>query len=79
MKNCYLYESIHENFDFAFGFIQDAVEENFPVGKYELWERSEGKGDLLWLSVQEYETKPCEERKFEAHQKCIRYYSVRAC
>jgi len=71
LKNACLYTPCHENFDFAFGFIEDAVRENFEPGKYELWNTSKSRREALWLSVQEYETKPREERKFEGHQKYI--------
>ncbi len=68
MKNRALYEACHKNFSFAFDFIEDAVKNNFVPGKYELWDTNQ---EALWISVQEYETRPREERKFESHQKYI--------
>lgn len=66
-----LYEAVHKNFGFAFDMIEEAVQADFPVGKYEMGDTSKCKSDWAWISVQEYETKPREEKEFEGHQKYI--------
>ncbi len=71
MENCALYRAIHKNFPSAFGFIEDAVKDDLPPAKYQLWDTAKKERESLWASVQEYETKPRQERKFEGHQKYI--------
>ena len=69
LENKNLYTALHENFKIAFDMIEGAVEDQLPVGKYE--SKDTEKGEDLWISVQEYETRCREERKFEGHQKYI--------
>ena len=65
IKNCELYYGSHKNFKSGFDFIKKAVEENLPVGKYEL------DGKELYASVQEYNSKLPENGKFEGHENYI--------
>lgn len=65
IKNRSLYYSVHKNMEKAFAFIEKAVQEKLPVGKYEI----EGKD--LYASVQEYETKEEALAKYEGHRKYI--------
>ena len=65
MKNTALYESVHPKFAAAFAFCRKAVEENLPVGKYEL------DGTALYAMVQEYNTKLTADAKFEGHRNYI--------
>lgn len=71
IQNRALYEALHKNFGFAFDMIEGAVEDGLPVGKYEFKDMGKVSGKELWISVQEYETKPREEKKFEGHQNYI--------
>lgn len=65
IENCGLYYGVHKHFEKAFAFIKKAVEENLPVGKYEL----EGKD--LYASVQEYNSKEEDAARYEGHRKYI--------
>lgn len=65
LKNKNLYIAVNSKFESAFAFIEKAVAENFPVGKYEI------DGKKLYASVQEYNTKPAEDGKFEGHKNYI--------
>ena len=65
LKNRLLYESVHTSFTSAFDFIERAVRESLPVGRYEI------DGDALYAIVQEYETKSHEDCTFEGHRKYI--------
>ena len=69
MENYALYTSCHKDFDLAFGMLEEAVKDDLPVGKYELGNTQ--RNVALVVSVQEYETKPREERKFEGHKQHI--------
>ncbi len=71
IQNRALYEALHKNFGFAFDMIEGAVEDALPVGKYEFKDTGKVSGKELWISVQEYETKPREEKKFEGHKDYI--------
>ena len=71
IQNRALYEAIHKNFGFAFDMIEEAVKDGFSVGKYEFKDPEKVSGKELWISVQEYETKPREEKKFEGHKDYI--------
>ena len=62
-KNKEKYYSLHDGFKLGFDFIQKAITEKFPVGKYEI------DGKRVWASVQEYLSK--DEAKAEAHRKYI--------
>lgn len=59
------YYSVNTRFKDAFAFIEKAVKENLSAGKYVI------EGDNLFASVQEYETKPEEKSRFEAHRRYI--------
>lgn len=65
LKNCQLYFGINDKFEAAFDFIKKAVDENLPLGKYEI------DGRELFASIQEYTTKPEQECKFEGHRNYI--------
>ena len=63
IKNKELYLSINDGFKAGFDFIEKAIKENLPVGKYEI------DGKKVWASVQEYLSK--DEAKAEAHRNYI--------
>lgn len=65
MKNYELYCGCHKNFKKGFEFIEKAIAENLPVGKYEI------DGKELYASVQEYNSKLPQDGKFEGHQNYI--------
>lgn len=65
LKNASLYTDVHPKFKEAFAFIERAVAEGLPIGRYEL------DGDALFAMVQEYSTKPAELCPFEGHRKYI--------
>ena len=71
IQNRSIYEAVHKNFGYAFDMIENAVKKDLPVGKYVFEDSSKVQEGDLWISVQEYETKPREEKKFEGHQKYI--------
>lgn len=64
LKNKKLYYGCHPAFEQAFAFIEKAITENLPVGKYEL------DGQKLFANVQEYDTKP-DKGVFEGHRNYI--------
>ena len=61
LKHCGKYAG----FEQAFAFIQKAIAENLPEGRYDI------EGDSLYAIVQEYTTKPKGEGKFESHKRYI--------
>lgn len=65
IKNASLYCGVHPKFAQAFAFIEKAVRENYPAGKYEI------AGKELYASVQEYNTKLAADAKFEGHRNYI--------
>ena len=65
LENASLYGGVHEKFEAAFAFLTRAVREELPVGRYEL------DGDKLFAMVQEYDTDPTRENRFEGHLKYI--------
>lgn len=65
LKDCERYYSLNERFEKGFDFIKKAIKENLADGKYEI------DGKELYASVQSYDTKPAEERKFEGHKNYI--------
>ena len=65
MENCERYYGVNPNFEKGFNFIRKAVKENLPKGKYEI------NGKDVYASVQEYDTKPVENCKFEGHRNYI--------
>ena len=71
IDNAGLYKSVHPGVTAAFEFINKAIEEDLPVGKYEI------DGRAIWASVQEYETKTEPDGKWEAHRDYIDVQFVR--
>lgn len=63
LKNCGKYISTHKGFDKAFAFLEKAVSENLPVGRYEI------DGNRVFAFIQEYESKL--DSSFEAHKNYI--------
>ncbi|MBR5153148.1 MAG: YhcH/YjgK/YiaL family protein [Clostridia bacterium] len=59
------YYSLHKDLREAFNFIQKAVKEELPVGRYDI------DGTDAFAIVQEYMAKPEEEGRWEAHRKYI--------
>lgn len=64
LKNCEKYNCIHGGFKNAFDFIKKAINENLPLGRYEL----EGED---FAFIQEYTTRDQEDCIFEGHRKYI--------
>ena len=78
MENRALYTSCHKDFFLAFEILKGAVEDDLPPAKYELGDAE--KNVFFTVSVQEYQTKPAEEGKFEGHQNYIDIqYVVSGC
>ena len=65
IKNCATYYGMHKSFEKAFDFIRKVVQENLPVGKYDI------EGREIFASVQEYNSKTDEQAKNEAHKNYI--------
>ena len=65
LKNSELYLGVNSRFASAFAFIQKAVAENYPAGRYEI------DGGNLYAMVQEYDTKLAADAKFEGHKRYI--------
>jgi len=65
LKNSARYCGMNPAFKEAFAFLERAVRENLPDGRYEL------DGDKLYAMVQAYETKNEADTKWEAHKKYI--------
>ena len=65
LKNRSAYENMHPRFRAAFDFVEHAIREDLPAGKYEI------DGDAIYASVQEYTSKLPEAAKFEAHRRYI--------
>ena len=65
VRNWEAYASLHGKFREACAFIDRAVAEDLPGGKYEL------DGDALYASVQAYTSKLEADAKFEGHQRYI--------
>jgi YhcH/YjgK/YiaL family protein len=63
LEHAACYESLHPLFAQAFAFLRKAVEEDLPVGRYEL------QGSDLYAMVQEYDAKPREQGRFEGHRR----------
>ena len=64
-ENCGLYYGVHTGFAEAFAFIEKAIKENLPVGKYEV------DGDTVYALVQEYDAKEETLVRYEGHKKYI--------
>jgi YhcH/YjgK/YiaL family protein len=65
LKNSGKYLTVHPLFAAAFEFIGKAINEDLPIGKYEI------DGNNIFASVQEYEAKPKENCRYEGHRKYI--------
>ena len=65
LENCERYETVHPGFKKAFEFLKNAQKELPPVGTYEI------DGRDVYAFVQEYDTLPVSETKWEAHKKYI--------
>lgn len=65
LQNNTRYIKLHAGFDKAFAFLESAQKELPTVGHYEL------DGDNVYALVQQYDTVPAEETKWEAHKKYI--------
>lgn len=65
LQNRRLYEAVHPAFARAFDFLEKAMAEELPVGRYEL------DGDAVYAMVQAYETKPHAAGKAEGHRRYI--------
>ena len=59
------YKKLHPRFELEFEALKKLVSENAEVGKYEI------DGKNVHAIVQEYETKPLPEKKFEIHKEYI--------
>lgn len=59
------YKKAHPRFEVAFEALKKLVKENAEVGRYEI------DGKDVFASVQEYDTKPACEKKFEIHKNYI--------
>lgn len=59
------YYSLHKGFNEAFDFLEKCLESPPATGKYEV------QGNQIYALVQQYETAPAEERKWEGHRKYI--------
>ena len=64
-KNSALYLGANKRFEKAFAFIEKAVKENLPAGKYEI------DGKEVYASVLEYNSKAKADAKFEGHKNYI--------
>ena len=65
LKNSTVYESCHPLFSQAFAFIERAIREELPVGRYEI------NGERLYAIVQEYDTKDPAICRLEGHRRYI--------
>ncbi|MBQ4517075.1 MAG: YhcH/YjgK/YiaL family protein [Clostridia bacterium] len=65
LKNNARYASLHPGFAKAFAFLEAAQKELPEVGRYEI------DGDAVYAMVQQYDTVPAAETKWEAHKKYI--------
>lgn len=65
LKNANLYEALHADFKKAFQFIQDFYQNEKEDGRYEI------DGNKVYALVQSYTTQPCDQCKWETHDKYI--------
>ena len=63
LENSHKYSQAHEGFADGFAFLQRAVAENLPAGRYEI------DGDKVFAFIQEYTSKT--ESSFETHKNYI--------
>lgn len=65
LENASQYYGIGENISVALKYLENNDLSDFENGKYEI------KGDEIFVIIQDYNTKPLSEGKFEAHKKYI--------
>lgn len=65
LEHAALYCGTYRGFSEAFAFLERAVKEDLPVGRYEL------DGNALFAMVQEYDTNPKSDNRFEGHLKYV--------
>lgn len=65
LKHCAQYYALHPEFEKAFSFLNQAVQQGISAGRYEL------SGDALYAVVQEYATREEGEGEFEGHRNYI--------
>lgn len=63
IKNAHFYYNIDKKYQTALEFLQNTDMKNLENGKYSI------QGENIYIIVQEYQTKPENEGKLEAHQK----------
>lgn len=63
LQNAKFYYSLGERFKTAFEYLENTNLVSLKNGKYEIY------GDNIFVSVQDYETKPIEQGRWEAHKK----------
>lgn len=63
IENAQEYYNLGKNFQKGFEFLKNTDLKNLDNGKYEI------DGDNIFVSIQDYNTKPESEGKFEAHKK----------
>lgn len=63
LKNSVQYREVHKGFAGAFDFLEKAIEQELPVGRYEI------DGDRVFAFIQEYTSKT--ESSYEAHKNYI--------
>lgn len=61
LTNAKQYEGLHPRLKKGLQFLQEKDLNDLPVGKYEI------EGDKAFVLIQEYETKPIEEGRYESH------------
>lgn len=64
LKNKALYYACHKDFEKSFDFIEKAIREDLPLGKYEI------DGTKVFANIQEYEPQP-DNGVFEGHRNYI--------
>ena len=65
IKNANFYYNISKNIELGLKYIENTDFSNLECGRYEI------QGSDVYALVQDYESKPIEEGKFEAHRKYI--------
>ncbi len=65
LKNAKLYYGLGERIEKGLKFLENTDLSEYKNGKYEI------DGEKIYVSVQDYETKPLEQGKFEAHRKYL--------
>ena len=63
LKNAEIYYTLGDKFKKGFEFLKNTDLKNLENGKYQI------EGDEIFVSVQDYSSKPLEQGKFEAHKK----------